>query len=67
LLYNILLQRKKRQNKAVHKKIINKKTVKWHYNLYSIEQKKQIILYIKENGIIIKAKSFKLDKDIISC
>jgi len=67
LLHNILLQKKKRQNKAVHKKVINKKTVKWHYNLYFIEQKKQIILYIKENGIITKVKSFEFNKNIISC
>ena len=39
-------QRKRRQNRAVNKKVIDKKTVKRHRNSYSIEQKKQIIIYL---------------------
>ena len=55
-------QRKRRQNRAVNKKVIDKKTVKQRRNSYSIEQKRQVITYAKENGIIKAAKFFDFDK-----
>jgi hypothetical protein len=61
-------QRKRRQNnKAVSKKTNNKKAVKQRRNSYSIEQKKQVVTYAKENGIVKAAKSFELDKGMVSC
>ncbi|GBC14129.2 hypothetical protein GLOIN_2v1484840 [Rhizophagus irregularis DAOM 181602=DAOM 197198] len=56
------LQKKRRQNRVVSKRVANKKTVKRHRNSYSIEQKKQVVAYAKENGIIKASKYFELDK-----
>src|SRR6266498_517925 len=65
-LHNMPPQRKRRQNRAVNKKVIDKKTVKRCHNSYSIKQKKQVITYAKENGIIKAAKFFELDKGMVS-
>ncbi|PKC00061.1 hypothetical protein RhiirA5_428751 [Rhizophagus irregularis] len=60
------LQKKRRQNRVVSKRVANKKTVKRHRNSYSIEQKRQVVAYAKENGIIKASKYFELDKSMVS-
>ena len=45
---------------------VNKKTLKRSHNSYSIEQKRQVVTYAKENGIIRVANTFELNKSIIS-
>ena len=57
---------KRKQKKAVSKKVISKETVKRRRNSYSVEQKKQIVTYARENGIIKAANYFELDKGMIS-
>ncbi|EXX75300.1 hypothetical protein RirG_042970 [Rhizophagus irregularis DAOM 197198w] len=60
------LQKKRRQNMVVSKRVANKKIIKRHRNSYSIEQKRQVVAYAKENGIIKASKSFELDKSMVS-
>ncbi|CAI2194446.1 12207_t:CDS:1, partial [Funneliformis geosporum] len=57
-------QQKRKQKKAVSNKV--KETVKRCHNSYSVEQKKQIVSYASENGIIKAANYFELDKGMIS-
>lgn len=45
---------------------VNKKTLKRSRNSYSIEQKRQVVTYAKENGIIRAANTFELNKSIVS-
>ena len=45
---------------------VNKKIVKRRHNSYSIEQKRQVVTYAKENGIIRAANSFEIDKGMVS-
>jgi hypothetical protein len=69
-------QKKRRCNSAIRERVINKRviskrrtsknTIKQHYNSYFIKQKKQVIAYTKENGIIKATKSFELNKSMIS-
>lgn len=60
------LQKKRRQNMVISKRVANKKTIKRHCNSYSIEQKRQVVAYAKENGIIKASKSFEFDKSMVS-
>jgi hypothetical protein len=59
-------QKKRKQKKAVSKGAVSKRTVKRSRNSYSVEQKRQIVTYAKENGIIKAAEYFKLDKGMVS-
>ena len=57
------LQKKRRQN---CKRVVSKKAIKRNRNSYSIEQKRQVVIYAKENGIVKAAESFELDKGMVS-
>ena len=60
-------QKRRKQKKDVSKKVISNETIKRRRNSYSVEQKKQIVTYAKENGIIKAANYFELDKGMVSC
>ena len=64
VLYDMPLQKKRRQN---CKRVVSKKAIKQNYNSYFIEQKRQVVIYAKENGIVKAAESFELDKGMVSC
>ena len=64
VLYDMPLQKKRRQN---CKRVVSKKAIKQNCNSYSIEQKRQVVIYAKENGIVKAAESFELDKGMVSC
>src|SRR5690349_16444247 len=54
------------QNKIVkRKKKVIKKTAKREHNSYTIEQKKEVVAYAKENGKNKAAAAFKLDPSMV--
>ena len=61
------LQKCKKGKAVKQKKVVRpRKTAKCNRNSYSVEQKKLVVAYAKENEIITAAKSFELDKGMVS-
>ena len=60
-----MLPQKHKRGKAVKQKKKIKKTAKCNRNSYSIEQKRQVVTYAKENGKNEAARYFNLNGSMV--